>query len=87
MRENILVGPARQIESRACGQEGEGGRGEGRALLARKHGVELFFQRMKVEHVRGGVGELLVRQRIGAPIGELLLLRNIDPEKITTQIT
>ena len=67
MRENVLRGPAGEIEPGADRKELEAGGGEFRAALARQHGVELVLQRMQVEHVVGRVGDLRLGQRARRP--------------------
>ena len=39
------------------------------------------FSGMKVEHVGGGIGDLRLGQRLGAPIRGLLLLRQVDAQQ------
>ena len=55
-------------------QKAEAGRGQVRPALPGQHDVQLVLQRVQVEHIGGRVGELGVAQRLGAPVGGLLLL-------------
>ena len=82
------IGPAkpRQIELGADRQEGEAGKRELEPPFAREHRVESLPERVEVENVGGGIAELLLRQRGGAPIGGLLLLRKIDAEEFAADI-
>ena len=56
------------------------------AALPGQHGIELFPQGMEVKHVGGGIGDLGVGELLGAPIGKLLLLGNVDAEEVADQI-
>ncbi len=44
------------------------------------------LQGVQVQHVGGGVLELRLRQRLGAPVRGLLLLREIDAEQFPHEI-
>ena len=68
--ENVHRLEAREIEPRPLGQIAEGRARKAVAALARQHRVELFAQRVQVQHVGGGVGELRLAQR-AAPQSEL----------------
>ena len=46
----------------------------------------LSLQRMQIEHVVGRVGDLRLGQRVGAPIGQLLLLGDVLAEQVLGQI-
>ena len=80
MREDVHSPEAGEIEPHPLGQIGEGGAGEAVAAFALEHGVELLAQRVQIENVGGGVGELGVAQRLGAPVGGLLLLGDLDAD-------
>ena len=82
MGENVDFRPAGEIKRRSNGEEVETGPGEVRAALAGEHGVKLFPDRMEMENVGGGVLDLGVGQFFGAPVGGLLLLRYLDPDKL-----
>src|SRR4051812_38789055 len=86
MRENVLRGPTGEIEPGAGRKEPEARRRELRAALARQHRVELLLQRMQVEHVVGRVGDLRLGQAFGAPVGELLLLRDVLAEQVPGEV-
>ena len=82
VREDIDVRPAREIEAGARRQEAEGGLGQLGAALALQHGVELGLQGVQMQHVGGGIGQLLVGQPVGAPVGGLLLLGQVDAQQL-----
>ena len=67
MREDVLFGPAHQVELRARRQEAEAGLGFAGAALARQPRRQHLAQPVQIEHVGRGVFELLRRQRVGAP--------------------
>ena len=81
MGEHVHVRPAADIQGSARRQEAETGLGVFGAALPDQHRVEPPPQRMQVEHVSGGVGELRRRQLVRAPIRGLLRLDELDPEK------
>src|SRR5262249_4114665 len=86
MLENVHLRPAGEVEARARGQELEGGLRQLGAALASQQLVELGHQRVQVQDVGGGVGELLVAQAVGAPVGTLLLLGELDAQKLAAKI-
>jgi len=86
MREYVLLWPAREVEKSAGRKVFERRCRDRIAPLARQHGVELRAQRMKMQDVGRRVAQLLVGQLGRAPIGALLLLRQLDPEQILAQI-
>src|SRR5690348_4980756 len=86
MGEDVLGAPAAEIEQRPARQEVEAGLRQGGAALARQHFVEPVFQGMEMQHVGGGVAELLVAELGCAPIRGLLLLRQLDAEKVAAEI-
>src|ERR1700724_88066 len=86
MRENVLRGPAGEIEARPVGQEAEARGGEFGAALAREHRVARVFQRVKMQHVGGRIGDLGLGQLLGAPVGELLLLGKIDAQHLADEV-
>ena len=81
MREYVLLGPARQIEPDPVRQEPETRLREIGAALASQHRIELFLERMQVKHVGRCVGDLRIGQLGGAPIGELLLLGQVNAKQ------
>src|ERR1700674_590152 len=86
MRENVLRRPAGEIEPRPVGQETEAGRGELGPALACEQNVELVFERMKMQHVGGRIGDLRFGELLGAPVGELLLFGEIDAQHLADEI-
>src|SRR6185312_9723933 len=86
MRENVLGRPAREVETGAAWQELETGLREVGPAFALQHLVELCLQGMEMQDIRGGIAELLVAQFGGTPIGGLLLLRELDAEKVAAEI-
>ena len=84
--EDVHRGEAGEIEPRPLRQIGEGGARQPVAPLAREHRVELLAQRVQMQHVGGGVGELRVAERLRAPVGRLLLLGDLDAEQLARQI-
>src|SRR5204863_27624 len=87
MREDVLLRPALKIKQCACRQEIEAGTRQLAAPLARQHRVESPAQRVQVQHIGGGIAQLLVAQRCRAPIRTLLLLLQLDPEQVLAQIS
>src|ERR1700729_1704589 len=86
MSKYIFCGPSGEVEPDPVRQEPETGRSEIRTALPVQHGVELFPQGMEVKHVGCGIGDLGVGKFLGAPIGQLLLLGNVDAEEVADQI-
>ena len=74
MRENVLLGPAFQVKQSACRQEIEAAARQLGASLARQHRIESRPQRVQVQHVGGGIAQLLLGQRRRAPVRALLFL-------------
>src|SRR5262245_196583 len=86
MREYVFRRPARQVEPRAVGKKAEAGSGKLRAAFAGDQGIELFLDRVQVHDVRGRIGDLGLAELLGAPVRELLLLRQVDTEDVAHQI-
>src|SRR5215475_16098676 len=86
MGKDVLGSPAREVESRPFGQEAETGGREILPPLACQQRVELLLKGVQVEHVRGRIGHLRIAQDLGAPIGELLLLRQFDADEVAHQV-
>src|SRR4051812_12316362 len=86
MGEDVLLGPARDIEQRTGGQEVEARFSERHPALARKPFVELFLERMKVANVARGIFALCVAELVRAPVAGLLLLGQIDVEQLLDEI-
>ena len=86
MGENVGVLESGEIQGRAHGQEAEAGLGHGQASLTPQHDVKLRFQGVQVQDVTGSVMPLLIAELLGTPVGALLLLRQLDPQKLAAQI-
>jgi hypothetical protein len=86
MRKYVFLGPSGQIQPGPRRQKLETGRGEFLAALPRQHHVELGLERVQIEHVVGRVGDLRLGQRIGAPVGGLLLLGNVLAEQFLGEV-
>jgi len=86
MGKNVLGCPAGEIKPHPVRQKAEAGGGEVLAPLTREHGIEPFLESVQVQHVGSGVGDLCIGQRVGAPIGELLLLRDVDSQHFAHEI-
>ena len=86
MGKNVFRRPARDIEPDPVGKEAETGRRQGVAALAHQHRVELVPQRMQMENVAGRIGHLRIREIGSAPVGQLLLLGEIDADELARQI-
>src|SRR5262249_54517770 len=82
MGENILGRPAGKIEPDPVGQEAKAGFGELPAPFAGEDGVELLPQGVQVQDIGRRIGELRLGEGLGAPIGELLLLGQIDAQHL-----
>src|SRR6266481_1155645 len=86
MREDVLLRPALEIKQNPMRQKFEAGLSQPLTSLAGQDRVEAGPQRMEMEHVRGGVAELLVAQAACPPVRALLLLRQLGIQKIFAQI-
>src|SRR6478736_4256340 len=86
MRKNILGRPTGEVETHAIWQKMKAGCRQISAALAREHDVELLLQRMQMKDIRRRVRHLRVGEFIGAPVGQLLLFRQINAEDLTCQI-
>src|SRR5438874_1663587 len=84
--EDVDLRPAGQVQPGAAGQEAESGLGQLGAALAFQQGIQLGLERMEVQHIGGGVVELFLAQRLGAPVGGLLLLGQVDAQKLPAEI-
>src|SRR5262249_35859313 len=73
MRKNVLGFPTGEIEFRPRRQKVEAGLRKLGAALARQHPIQLFAQRMQVQDVGGGISQLRLAERGGAPVARLLL--------------
>src|SRR6516225_11396855 len=86
MGKNILAGETGEVEPDPIRQEAKAGLRQLFAAFAGKHDVEARFERMEMDDVGGGVGKLRFAQFGRAPIGGLLLLRQLLPEDFTHQV-
>ena len=71
MRKNVLGFPAGKIKFRPRRQKVETGLRKLGAALARQHRIQLFAQRMQMQHIGGGIGELRLAERRRAPVARL----------------
>src|ERR1700687_2549339 len=86
VREYVGIRPAAKVELNSCRQEAETGLRQRRPISPRQHLIEPLLQRMQMQNVGGGIGELRVRELRGTPVGTLLLFGKIDPQKFAHQI-
>ncbi len=86
VRKNVHGLESREVEAHAIGQVSESSAREFVPTLAFQHGVKLLAQGVQMQHVRCGIGELRFAQRIGPPIGRLLLLGDLDVEQLARQV-
>ena len=86
MGEYVDVVETGQIEPGAHRQELEAGVRLRRSVIAGQHRVEPGLQRVQMQHVGGGVGLLLGRQRPRRPVRALLLLRHIQAQQLAAEI-
>ena len=84
--EYVLIVPAQQVELGALGQETETSFRDVHATLPGQHHVQLVPQRVQVQHIGGGVGQLRLAEGLRRPVGGLLLLGEIDPQQFAHQI-
>src|SRR5262245_43786498 len=83
---DILTRPAGEVEPYPIGEEPKTRCRQIRAPLPNEDGVELLLEGMQVQLVRRRIGELRVGERLSAPIGELLLFREVDAEHLAHQV-
>ncbi len=86
MRKDVVGSPAGKIEPGAVGQEPKAGGGKFSAPFAGEERVKSVSQRMQVEDIPGRVGDLGSAELVGAPVGQLLLLRDVDSEQVANEI-
>src|ERR1700730_18844122 len=86
MGKAVSAPPPGEVEPYPVGQEAKTGRREFGPPLADEDGVELFLERVQVQHIGRRVGELRVGERFGAPIGKLLLLGELDAQHFTYEV-
>src|SRR5947207_1432483 len=56
------------------------------APLAGEHAIEPGLERVQMQHVGGGIGDLGLGQVGRPPVGELLLLGEVDPEQLAHEV-
>ena len=86
MAENVVLGPASEIEAGPKGQEVEAGLGQLRSLLAGQTFDENHMHFMEITHVGRRVIELRFAETGCAPIARLLLLGDFLAEQLLDQI-
>src|SRR5262245_54109648 len=86
MSKNVLCPPTAEVQPNPVGQEPEARLGQLLAPLARQHGIELRLERMQMQHVGSGIGELWLGQLSGTPVRELKLLGEVDVQKFACQV-
>src|SRR5438270_3514470 len=86
MREDVLLGPARDIEQGARREEIETGLCQWHPPLALEPLVELRLERVEIAYVARCIVALRIRKLLCAPIAALLLLGHVDVEQLLDQI-
>src|SRR5258705_13869224 len=86
MRKYILGRPAREVEADPIRQEPKTRRRKVLPPFSRQKRIKLVLQRVQVQHIGCRIGDLGVRETSGAPVGQLLLLGNLDAEEIASEI-
>ena len=80
MGEDILARETGEVEPDPIRQEAKAGLRQLFAAFAGKHDIEPLLERMEMDDIGGGVGNLRFAQFGSAPIGGLLLLGQLLPE-------
>ena len=83
---DVHILEAGQVEVGADGEELEAGLRLRRPALPLQHGVELRLQGVQMQDVGRRIVLLLVGQLVGAPVGALLLLGQLDAEQLAAQV-
>src|SRR5438270_182937 len=86
VREYVLLRPTGEVEQSTGGQEVEAGLGKRGAILASQPLVELVLELVEKAHVTGSIVALRVAELVGAPVAGLLLLRDVDVQKVLDEI-
>src|SRR5690242_10987727 len=84
--ENVLLGPAGDVEERARRQEVEAGLRKRGAVLALEPFVELFLQGVEIADIARRIFALRVGKLSCTPVAGLLLLGYLDIEKLLDQV-
>src|SRR5690242_4566551 len=86
MLKNVDVRPACDVQAGTGGKKAKGGLCQFGPSLALQQGIEFGLQGMQMQDIGGGIGELLLRERVGAPVRRLLLLGEVDPQKLAAKV-
>src|SRR6476469_9077298 len=86
MCKDVVRIPACKVETDPFRQETKAGRRKLNSALAKKHGIQLSLQGVKVQDVGGRIGDLRIGQLGGTPVRALLLFREIDAEQLPHEI-
>src|SRR5713101_6905315 len=86
MGKYVFGRPTRQIEADPIGQEPKTCRREVLPPFSCQKCIKLVLQRVQVQHIGCRIGDLSVREISAAPVGQLLLLGNLDAEEIADEI-
>src|SRR3954465_1926774 len=86
MGEDIDLRPAGEVEHRPVRQEVEAGAGEAGPALPLEPFVQSLLQLVEVANVGGGIILLRVRKLRRSPVGALLLLGDVDLQKLLDQL-
>ena len=81
MAEDVVFGPPSQIEPRPGRQEVETGLRHGSAPFAFQPHLENVFQPVQETHIGRGIIALRLVDIVRAPVGTLLLLRQINVQQ------
>src|SRR5215470_726538 len=81
MGKYVFGRPTREIEADALGQEPKTCRRKVFAPFSCQKCIKLVLQRVQVQHIGCRIGDLSVRETSGAPVGQLLLLGNLDAKE------
>src|SRR4051794_16805502 len=86
VRENVLVGPAREVEQGARREEVEACLHQFHPILAGEPLVELFLERVEIADVARGIFALRVAELVGPPVACLLLLGKVDVQEFLDEV-
>ena len=82
MREDVLLGPAGQVELGPDRQEIEAGLRQFHPAFPGQHRIQLGPHCMQVQHVAGGIVHLRLGELLGTPVRTLLGLVQLDAEQL-----
>ena len=86
MRENVLFGPAGEVEQCAMGKEVEASLRQRDAIFALQPLVELLLERVQIANVACGIFLLRITELGRTPVAGLLLLRDLLAQQFLDQI-